>query len=350
MTDINETLISTVETILQTYDIKTTIETKYEELTRMMLFSKKEMLEEIEQLQPAEVLEQQDNNRNIANIIIANSVPAIDMQQMFDSFHINFIFNKDTPTLLYKDKIINKEEIDNIIDQIVLEHKDMLPTYYLPYTLYMNQVLKGLLEPDASVLCLITNMPKYIQDLYKIKCKKLSPQPVSFSTKMITDIKEGVRYKVSNNSTNSTENSIENIPADKDTNHITLNETHQLEIMSYLNDIEMTNFSNVIETLEKIDYNMTIKQNIIENIKNMLDIVSKQNNKLIKLFIANIMFKYILNCKDKILDEHSTFKQIFYAKAIEMEDSLGNMDLSELQVVTDFTNTLYCVISTLDSN
>jgi hypothetical protein len=236
----------------------------------------------------------------------------------FKNMGFSIVFINDMINILYNNTKIDSSKIDEFklsdSEYVVDNIKNIIDMFY---------------NLDISVQYYCTDIPLPYISLIKIKSNK-NNQKNKLDFEYLTSIVNGSFYKKIN---------VEQVvPID------TMDEHYHLEVMSHLDDQQMVIFSTTLEKITELekesDYNN--KEYIIKYIKNMLDFTSKNKNKVAKIYIANKLFKFLLNIK-KFLVDNLIFRTTVSNKIKEFQDDKFITEQLGLELSFDFMKTLYNV-------
>ena len=284
---------------------------KIELLSGVKIYNKNNLCDEIEELENKDLT-------NISKCIVKNMLTEITFETMFrKNLDFSIAFNKDDVLVLYKNKIIQMEELAYIQKDIIDTKKEYLPPISELYIDCIITIIDKLIKKDLSVCFHCTHFPTMWWKLFELKCIKYNSKAPYVLAKydFLQDIISGTNYKkvvipilektdmMEVVSDDDISDILKQIDAyenkeDDDIKYDTNNECgnddiHRMEVMSYLNDNEVMFFLNKTETIDKFSKELT-KENICSNISTLLKLVSETDNKIIKFYFVNCFITNIL--------------------------------------------------------
>ena len=341
-----------------TYD-KELINFKIESLSGVKIYNKNNLCDEIEELVNKDLT-------NISKCIVKNMLTEITFETMFrKNLDFSIAFNKDDVLVLYKNKIIQIEDLAYIHKDILETKKEYLPPITELYIDCIITIIDKLIKKDLSVCFHCTHFPTMWWKLFELKCIKHNSKAPYVLSKydFLQDIISGANYKkvvipileektdmmevVSDDDISDIlkqidayENKEEDDIKYDNNNECGNDDVHRMEVMSYLNDNEVMFFLNKTETIDKFSKELT-HTNIASNISTLLKLVSETDNKIIKFYFVNIIFKQIIK-HDNIL-EHTSFANVVNKKVDELSQDLYIIQSTGLTLGNDITNTLTAI-------
>ena len=289
-------------------EIENLINTTYEETTGCTLYNKSDILRQYKNDLSMEKLTQE---------LLSNTICEIDFSEIFKSkMGFQLFFRNDDIYIMYKNKIIQiPDELSYICNQ---QKKPIKNCWDFMYTYTLCNIIKSLHKKDLTVRYHCKNIPPPYWELFKIKCNKVD-QPNTINQKLESII-NGSNYKkpliIIPDISQETE---EVLSSSEEYNY-------RMELMAYLDDTEMENFLNLLETHDS-KYK-TLKLNDMQFLKSYLlflvDKINQQENKLVKYYLLFLFMKYY-NLNHQLVNQ-SEFTQVnntFRGKLINFKDGLA---------------------------
>jgi hypothetical protein len=320
-----------------------------EQLTGCTLFNKSNILSELKasfENQPNDLI------KLLANIINKNLIPQIDFKKLFKSdLDFTFIFNQDEIVILYKNKKVELNSINDIKKDLVENKSDYLPVITELFIENIGNIIEKLIKKDLTVKYYLINFPTPYWKLFEIKSKRINNKIIFDQN--LEDIISGKHYQVKTNSESDDEikAALIQIEEYEKTNNDNLSEQqrkeldshYRMEVMSYLNDEQMDYF---LEKMEYIDdqeknLNIKIKKDITLYVGQLLNFVNNTTNNMIKYYMVYKMFTFLLKCDDFLL-LHDNFRNIVYKKVNQLlENDLVIFQSTGLDLSNELSDCLY---------
>lgn len=307
--------------------IDTIVKTDLESYTGVSLYNKEKLLQEIENLESK-------NIDSIVKIIKKNMITQITFEKVFkSSFGLSLIFDKNDPIIIYKNKRVKLEDLQNIKKDIMETNLDNMPKFNKIFLDTLICILEYIIKKDNIVTYYCTMIPMPWLSLLKMK---LSNNNYNY----IDDIIYGKHY-ISNIIDNIEDindiitmiNKYENTYKDEDEDK---DDMYRMEVISYLNDIEVPMFLDNIEAYDKL-INSILSET--EMLKKLLDFTSFSTNKIIKFYFINKLFKYIMTI-EKFLLINDNFRLTILSKIDSMTEDMYIIESAGLNLSNDLINTL----------
>lgn len=296
------TINEIIEFINNTFELK----------TGCKLYNKKEIIHELQ--------ESTDLLITTTSLILKNYIPQITFDDFKNKFEFSLLFNNDNIIVFYKNiKIIDH---DNIKDIVFSEKKDYLPEYYNLYFNNIFNVISKFINKDISVKYNCLNIPLPYLNLFIIKCNKTNN--INDNSIVYLSIINGHYYK---------EPEQKNIINDNNDDN-----THRFEVMSYLDDINLSLFLDITKLIDEKhkDILNMVKSELVKYIDFLLSSLHSTNNKIFKIYIVNQIFKTLL-INTTIIYSHNEFRKVVYNKINEISTDVKNIVSynSELKLIDD---------------
>ena len=302
--------------------IDTIVKTDLESYTGVTLYNKENLLQEIENL------ELKDLN-NIVKIIRKNMITQITFDKVFkSSFGLSLIFNKNEPVIIYGNRRVKLEDLQNIRKDIMETKLDIMPKINKLFLDTLISILEYIIKKDNIVTYYCTMIPMPWLSLLKIMCSNNNSD-----YKYIDDIIYGNYYKSNIIDIISIINTYENTYEDDDKDD---DDMYRMEVISYLNDVEVPLFLDNLEAYDKLT-NKILSET--EMIKKLLDFTSFSTNKIIKFYFINKLFKYIMTI-EKFLVANDSFRLTILSKIDSITEDIYIIESAGLNLSNDLINTL----------
>jgi len=304
---------------------------KFEDNTGCKLYNKLHLLKDIEV----------DKNNYMSNLIESinkNMIPEITFNSMFRS-NLDFIliFKENEIIILYKNIKVELAKLSDIKIDLLTNKIDYLPVIAELYVNNIIIIIEKLINKDISVKYHLTEIPIPYWNLFEIKCKKSNSNLLKQLTKYkhLDDIISGKIYE-STKEENNSEQKTDLIEIEQNEN----NNYYKMEIMSYLNDKEIIYFLEKLENIEKHEQTLqiTLSSNITNHLKLLLDILSGTPNIMIKYYMVNKTFNFILKIKDYLVT-HKDFRNTISNKINELQDDIYVIETAGLKFSKEIINT-----------
>lgn len=365
----NGSEVDKLELLAKFDDIKHIIMDKFEEATGCKLYNKLNLIKDIETS-----VEADESKLMSASIeaINKNMIPEITFNAMFKSnLDFTLVFKDDDIVILYKNKKVEPKNFADVKTDLMTNKLNYLPVIT---ELYVNNIMTSiekLINKDISVKYHLTDFPIPYWNLFEIKCKKSNSNQFIQLDKCnhLESIINGKIYQPVNNSpavqiieqNDEADPELETIlmqieELEKkeaiDKNYDEANKSftdkelkdhdshYRMEIMSYLNDMEVIYFLEKCEHIDKVE--ITIQTNndkeISGHIQMFLDSISNTHNKMIKYYMINKMFNFIMKIKDYLI-KHKTFRDTVTNKINQLQDDLYVIQTAGLEFSKEITST-----------
>ena len=331
---------------------------KFEDATRCKLYNKSEIIKEIKTKFEADKSNLMSASSEAIN---KNIIPEISFSTMFKSnLDFTLVFKEDNIIILYKNKNVELENLVDIKSDLLVNKLECFPAITKLYVDNIITVITKLINKDISVKYNLVDFPTPYWNLFEIKCNKASSNISKQLEKCeyLENIITGKLYnQIKEPDTNSEFKAIlmqieelenkdtldknyENVKktlSDKDLKERDNN--HRMEILAYLNDNEVTYFLDKLEYLDELDKTLstTDNDNIINYIRILLESVSCTSNKMIRYYIVNKIFTFIMKIKDFLIN-HKKFRDTICNKIIELQDDIYIIQTAGL----DFSKEIVC--------
>jgi hypothetical protein len=360
-----------IQDVVTNFDeIKHIILDKFEDMTGCKLYNKPQLIKDIESIIKT------DQSKLINGSIEAinkNVVPEITFNSMFKSnLDFTLVFKDDEIIVLYKNKKIELKNLIDIRTELLTNKLNDLPVISELYVNNILIVIEKLINKDIYVKYHLTNFPIPYWNLFEIKCKKSN----SYFTNQLEKYKHldaiisGKIYQPDTSShavqiINQTEDSDPELKAiliqieefekkevskknydvakknftDKELKD--RDEYHRMEIMSYLNDMDVIYFLEKLEHIDKVELTLqtTEYDDITNHIQLLLEFVSGAPNKMIKYYMVNKMFNFIMKINDFLIN-HKKFRDTVSHKINELQEDLYVIQSTGLDFSKEIVNTL----------
>jgi hypothetical protein len=302
--------------------IDTLVKTDLESYTGVSLYNKEKLLDEIENLELK-------NIDSIVKIIKKNMITQITFDKVFkSSFGLSLIFDKNDPIIIYKNKRVKLEDMQNIRKDIMETNLDNMPKFNKLFLDTLICILEYIIKKDNIVTYYCTMIPMPWLSLLKMK---LSNNNYNY----IDDIIYGKHYSEDINDIITMINKYEKTYKDEDEDKDN-DDMYRMEVISYLNDMEVPMFLDNIEAYDKLTNSIL---NETEMLKKLLDFTSFSTNNIIKFYFINKLFKYIMTI-EKFLLTNDKFKLTILSKIDSMTDDMYIIESAGLNLSIDLINTL----------
>jgi len=320
-----------------------------EDATGCTIFNKSNMLLELKTL-----LDNQPNDliKELSNIINKNIIPQINFEKLFKSdLEFTFVFNQDEIVILYKNKKVELNSLNDIKKDLLENKSNYLPVITELFIENIGNIIEKLIKKDMSVKYYLINIPIPYWKLFEIKSKRVNKKTIFDQN--LEDIISGKHYHVKTNSESDDELKAALIQIEeyekKDNNNLSeqqrkeLDSQYRMEVMSYLNDEQMDYFLEKMEYIDDQEKNLDIKnkKDITLYVGQLLNFVNNANNNMIKYYIVFKMFTFFLKCDD-FLNQHDNFRNIVHKKANQLlENDLVIFQSTGLELSNELSNILY---------
>jgi hypothetical protein len=330
-------------------DVENLVLNYIEDATGCTIFNKSNMLLELKTL-----LDNQPNDliKELSNIINKNIIPQINFEKLFKSdLEFTFVFNQDEIVILYKNKKVELNSLNDIKKDLLENKSNYLPVITELFIENIGNIIEKLIKKDMSVKYYLINIPIPYWKLFEIKSKHISKKTIFDQN--LEDIISGKYYQVKTNSESDDELKAALIQIEeyekKDNNNLSeqqmkeLDSQYRMEVMSYLNDEEMDYFLEKMEYIDDQEKNIDFKNNkgITMYVGQLLNFVNNASNNMIKYYVVFKMFTFLLKCDD-FLNQHDNFRNIVYKKANQLlENDLVIFQSTGLELSNELSNILY---------
>lgn len=292
-------------------NIKDIVLNKLESTTHCKLYNKDILIKKINDKFDS------TNIKIIKEFIFLNLVPEIDFNSIFKS-KFSIIFNNDDINIYYKNIKLSCTDLDYIKD---IENIPIIPNYYIDN---LRNIITKFINKNLSVKFNCINIPIEYWKLFEIKCKKNNSNVIDIYKDYdnLQQIINGTYYNEKINNSQITK---------------LIDEELRLEILCYLDDTELEKFHKRCNIINKIETDGYDVSKIESNLKTLFDIFVGFNNKIYKIFIINIIYKYI-TINNNIL-QNKNFKTTVVNKMNEMKKEIKNINFPELKLFIDIEKT-----------
>ena len=158
-----------------------------EDATGCTIFNKSNMLLELKTL-----LDNQPNDliKELSNIINKNIIPQINFEKLFKSdLEFTFVFNQDEIVILYKNKKVELNSLNDIKKDLLENKSNYLPVITELFIENIGNIIEKLIKKDMSVKYYLINIPIPYWKLFEIKslhfkevsCTLFSPKSKCFN-------------------------------------------------------------------------------------------------------------------------------------------------------------------------
>jgi hypothetical protein len=331
---------------------------KFEDATRCKLYNKSEIIKEIKTKFEADKSNLMSASSEAIN---KNIIPEISFSTMFKSnLDFTLVFKEDNIIILYKNKNVELENLVDIKSDLLVNKLEYFPTITKLYVDNIITIITKLINKDISVKYNLVDFPTPYWNLFEIKCNKASSNISKqlekceyleniITGKLYNQIKEpdtNSEFKAILMQIEELENKetldknyedVKKTLSDKDLKERDNN--HRMEILAYLNDNEVTYFFDKLEYLDELDKTLstTDNNNIVNYIRILLEAVSCTSNKMIRYYIVNKIFSFMMKIKDFLID-HKKFRDTICNKIIELQDDIYIIQTAGL----DFSKEIVC--------
>lgn len=263
---------------------------------------------------------------NVKKHILQNLVEQISFTAIFKSgLELDIIFKYDDINILYKNKKVELDSMDSIKEDLLKTKLDFLPKLATIFVDNIINVLKKIINKDLSLKYICRDIPYPYWKLFEIKCLKHNKNAMNVYSKYIhyDDIINGRIYlekkeedsKLNYNNNDSTKEQID--------------EKYRLEVMAYLEDVEVEEFINIVEKFDTIDK----KIDVPTYISILMDFIENNKNKMIKIYFLNIIMKTI--SRNMNLLSNNKFRGTISKKIFEFQNELEMFLAAELSLTDD---------------
>jgi hypothetical protein len=273
----------------------------------------------------------------ISSEISRNIVPQINFNKLFSKdFGLSLIFRDNKPTILYKNKILDKNSYDTFFNNI--KTNNLNPSFIDSIIL----VIAKFNNMDLSVKYYCSDIPEPYWNLFQIKSKKYNPNSNSNlkdEYKKYDDVISGKLYYQEK----------PNLFLFTD-DELSLDIMHRMEIVSYLNDNEINIF---LQNMEKIDEYIK-KTNInsydeigitLAVIQAMLDL---STNSMMVYYIFHKMLKFLSKIPDYLENNNNKVKYLIQ-KINEFAENIFIITTAGLQFSTGIVDTIEQMKNIIDN-
>jgi len=320
-----------------------------EDATGCTLFNKSNLLLELKTIfdnQPNDLI------KELSNIINKNIIPQINFEKLFKSdLEFTFIFKQDEIVILYKNKKIDLNSINDIKKDLLESKSNYLPVITELFIQNIGNIIEKLIKKDLTVKYYLINIPIHYWKLFEIKSKRVNNKIIYDQN--LEDIISGKNYQVKTNSESDDELKAALIQIEEyektDNNNLSeqqrkeLDSQYRMEVMSYLNDEEMDYFLEKMEYIDDQEKNIDIKNNkgITMYVGQLLNFVNNASNNMIKYYVVFKMFTFLLKCDD-FLHQHDNFRNIVHKKANQiLENDFVIIQSTGLELSNELSKILY---------
>lgn len=335
-------------------DIENLVLNYIEKSTGCTIFNKSSLLSEIKNNFENH---QEDLLKNISNIINKNLIPQIKFDYMFKS-NLNFtlVFNQDEIIILYKNKKIELNSINDIKKDLLENKLNYLPIITELFINNIGNIIEKLIKKDLTVKYYLIDIPTPYWKLFEIKSKRINKKIIIFDQNL-EDIISGKIYLLKINEDSEPDDELKAVlmqieeyekNASNNNNLTDVQKQEQdilyrMEVMSYLNDDEMNYFLETIEHIDDQEKNIDLTNNksITLLFGEMLNVVTNTSNKMIKYYGVYRLFTFLLKNENFLLI-NDIFRKIAYKKAIELLTyDMVIIQLTGLEISKEITDILY---------
>jgi len=329
-------------------EIKNIIVNKIEDATGCKIYNKSNLIKYIE-------TSIKDDESKLLSVSIEainkNIIPEITFNSMFKSnLDFTLFFKDDEIIILYKNIQIDLNNLVDIKTDLISTKLNYLPVITELYVNNILNVIEKLINKNISVKYHLTNFPIPYWNLFEIKCKKTNSNQLN-QYKHLETIINGKIYQPNNNDIQIIKQH-EKIESELNENLMQIEESekkelkdidnyHRIEIISYLNDVEVMYFLEKCEYIDNVESslqtNINVNEYITDYIKMLLEFISNSPNKMIKYYMVNKIFKFIMKIN---LINHSSFRNIVINKINELHDDIYIILTTELKFSKEIINTI----------
>jgi len=288
----------------------------------------------------------------LANIINKNLIPQIDFKKLFKSdLDFTFVFNQDEIVILYKNKKVELNSINDIKKDLLESKSEYLPVITELFIENIGNIIEKLIKKDLTVKYYLIDIPTPYWKLFEIKSKRINNKIIFDQN--LEDIISGKHYQVNTNSESDDEikAALIQIEEYEKINNKKLSEEqkkeldshYRMEVMSYLNDEQMDYFLEKMEYIDDQEKNLDIKtkKDITMYVGQLLNFVNNTTNNMIKYYMVYKMFTFLLKCDDFLL-LHDNFRNIVYKKVNQLlENDLVIFQSTGLDLSNELSDCLY---------
>ena len=342
-------------------DVESLVKDSIEKSTGCTLFNKSKLLEEIKtelESNPEKLFELASKS------ISKNLIPQIKFDTMFKSnLEFSLVFNQDNILVLYKNKKIDLELIDEVKKDLLENKLNYLPVITELYINNICNIIEKLINKDLSVKYYLIDFPIPYWKLFEIKSLRTNKDNLS-TIKHLEDIISGKNYtpdpiQIYNDPDPDDELKailvqIEEFENNKGIKKYSLNKKelndnqkkeldiqYRMEVMSYLNDNDIVYFLDKLDLIDKQEKNIIIDDTNLVTIfvKIFLDFIAGSPNKMIKIYGTYRMFDFITQC-ESFMNQHDGFRTTVANKINELTEDLVIMQTAGLALSTEITDTM----------
>ena len=315
-----------------------------EDATGCTIFNKSNMLLELKTL-----LDNQPNDliKELSNIINKNIIPQINFEKLFKSdLEFTFVFNQDEIVILYKNKKVELNSLNDIKKDLLENKSNYLPVITELFIENIGNIIEKLIKKDLTVKYYLINFPTPYWKLFEIKSKRINKKFIIDQN--LEDIISGKKYLNSDSDDELKAALIQIEELEKTDNKLNpqnneLDSHYRMEVMSYLNDEQMDYFLEKMEYIDDQEKNLDIKnkKDITMYVGQLLNFVNNASNNMIKYYVVFKMFTFLLKCDD-FLHQHDNFRNIVYKKANQLlENDLVIFQSTGLELSNELSKILY---------
>lgn len=354
-----------------TFDqVKQIVEESFEKITGCTLYNKPNIIESIQKS-----IESDETKLMVSAIesINENLIPEITFESMFKSnLDFSLVFRDPEIIVFYNNKKLDLASLDWVKTSLVETKTNYLPVISDSFVKNIITVVRKLINKDLSVKYHLKKIPTPYWNLFEIKCKKYNGYMDIEKYKYLDDIINGKFYKL--------DEPIQNTEPDDELKAILMqieefeknekliksntfdnsklteaelkknDELYRMEIMSYMNDLELVEF---LDNLEKADNlygksDVKIKPDIIAYIKLLLEITQSSSNKMSKYYWVYRIFIFINKIED-FLTQFPGFRKSVANKINELQDELYIIQTAGLEFSKEITCTFDNVRKMIDN-
>lgn len=310
------------------------------------------------------------------NAIFKNMIPQVDFNKLFKSdMEFTLVFKEDDVIVLYKNKVITVDDLEQIKLKLVRNNLTDFPKIYEMYVDNICNVIYKFITKDISVQYYCANIPTPYWKLFEIKAKKSNSttkdihekckelekiitgqyfQPAKPDVQVIgqdansnDDELKAVLMQIEEYENNNKNTASSNSTGPTATNQLTaselkaLDDIYRMEVMSYLNDNEMMQFLIVLEKLDKMDtdakYNE--KEFITKYFKIVIESIKTMGNNIAQFYYVYRLYSLINNAV-WFLEQHDTMKTTISNKINEYTEQLYILQSAELKLYQGVVSTM----------
>lgn len=335
-------------------EIKNIIINKIEDATGCKIYNKSNIIKYIE-------TSIKDDKSKLLSVSIEainkNIIPEITFNSMFKSnLDFTLFFKDDEIIILYKNIQIDLNNLVDIKTDLISTKLNYLPVITELYVNNILIVIEKLINKDISVKYHLTNFPIPYWNLFEIKCKKTNSNQLNQLNqyKHLETIINGKIYQPINNCHDiQIIKQHEKLESELNINLIQIEEPekkllkdidnyHRMEIMSYLTNVEVIYFlekCGYIDNIENtLQTNINVNEYVTDYIKMLLESISNSPNKMIKYYMVNKIYRFIMKIKDFLIN-HPSFRKTIINKINELHDDIYIILTTKLEFSKEIINT-----------